>query len=341
MVARLFGILISCCVWALPVAGASTTDADGSEATHHIYAVYWRGCEESCQGFKDYLAEHLPSVRLTIKNAQRQPQRLPQLLAEAKKLKPDLILSWGTSVTLAFAGRMGERDNKNYNREIPQIFTIVADPVGAGIVESLEYSGRKNLTGTLNQVPEKVNINAMRAYLPTLKRLGLIYNQDEPNSVLKKEELAILAPGMGLELVALPLAQDVEGKPIASDIAPKVAMLKSQGVEFLYLGSSSFLDTHRDTLADAAIANQMPLFSPYERLVRESGALLSVAARYYEVGRLAGELAEEIIIEKRTPGDIPIARVQNFAYVVNMGTAKKLQLYPSVEMLQFVETVNH
>ncbi|GAA0685697.1 tryptophan ABC transporter substrate-binding protein [Marinobacterium maritimum] len=305
-----------------------------------IYAVYWRGCEESCQGFKDYLEKHLPGTELIIRDAARQRERLAEFLAEARAIQPDLILSWGTSVSLALAGRMSELGDDRFNHEIPQIFTIVADPVGAGIVNSLDYSGRPNLTGTLNRVPERVNINAMRTYLPSFKRLGLIYNTNEPNSVLKKEELAELAPSMGIDLVALELALDEEGQPVAKDIPEKIKALKRSDVDFLYLGSSSFLDTHRDLLAASALQQEIPLFSPYERLVRESSALMSVSARYYDVGQLAGELARKILIEKIPPGDIPIQRMKNFAYVVNMETARRLGIFPSVEMLQFIETVN-
>ncbi len=235
---------------------------------------------------------------------------------------------------------MNDLHDDRFNHEIPQIFTIVADPVAAGIVASLEYSGRHNLTGTLNRVPERVNINAMRTYLPSLKRIGLIYNTNEPNSVLKMKELAELAPAMDVQLVALELELDSEGRPLAADIPVKMARLRDNKVDFVYLGSSSFLDTNRDLLAASALAQGIPLFSPYERLVRESGALLSVSARYYDVGLLAGELAHKILIEGIPAGEIPIARIQNFAYVVNMETARQLGIFPPLEMLQFIEIVN-
>src|SRR3546814_6604657 len=83
------------------------------------------------------------------------------------------------------------------NHEIPEIFMIVADPVGASIVESLEHTGRPNLTGTYNRVPEAVNIETIRAYLPSFKRLGLLYNSAEKNSVLKRDELAALTDELG------------------------------------------------------------------------------------------------------------------------------------------------
>src|SRR3546814_7180615 len=97
---------------------------------------------------------------------------------------------------------------------------IVADPVGASIVESLEHTGRPNLTGTYNRVPEAVNIETIRAYLPSFKRLGLLYNSDEKNSVLKRDELAALTDELGFQLIAreIPLGDDGRSEGHTSEL---------------------------------------------------------------------------------------------------------------------------
>src|SRR3546814_17180076 len=64
---------------------------------------------------------------------------------------------------------------------------------------------------------------------------------------------------------------------------------------------------------------------PYEELVRESEALISVAARYYDVGRLAGGQAEKILVEGMSAVALPVAQMTNFAIVINMDVARKLQ----------------
>ena len=82
-------------------------------------------------------------------------------------------------------------------------------------------------------------------------------------------------------------------------------------------------------------------FSAHTRtLVHESQALISVAARYYEVGRLAGQQAEKILVGKIAPGDLPVWRMTNFAVVINMDVARKLKLFPPLDLLQVAETVN-
>jgi len=215
-----------------------------------------------------------------------------------------------------------------------------ADPIGSKVIVSYEKTGRDNVTGTRNRVPESVNINTIRSYYPAFKRLGLLYNTYENNSVIKAKEIEGLTKTMNFELVALELEPGADGKPSPESIPPAMQQLKAAGVDFIYLGSSSFLDVHRDLFTQSAVDVGIPVLSPYERLVRNSHALLSIAARYEDVGALAGRQAESILIDHKKPGDLPILSVDQYAYVVNMTTAKKLKMFPSVEILQIAETVD-
>jgi putative ABC transport system substrate-binding protein len=75
-------------------------------------------------------------------------------------------------------------------------------------------------------------------------------------------------------------------------------------------------------------------------MVKDSNALMSIAARDYDVGKLAGVQVERILVEGTEPGDIPVLPMEEFAYLVNMQAARKLNLYPPIEFFQFVELVN-
>ena len=305
-----------------------------------IYMVFWRGCEEACEGFKQYIAKKNINAELIIRNANRDKGKLPGFVEEARALKADLVVTWGTSVTRGIAGTLPDRDNPKFINDIPLVFMIVADPVGSKIIESYEHTGRDNIADTRNRVPEAVIINTIRSYYPAFKRLGLLYNTNENNSVIKAKEIEGLTKTMNFELVALELEPGADGKPSPKSIPPAMQQLKAAGVDFIYLGSSSFLDVHRDLFTQSAVDVGIPVLSPYERLVRNSHALLSIAARYEDVGALAGRQAESILIDHKKPGDLPILSVDQYAYVVNMTTAKKLKMFPSVEILQIAETVD-
>jgi hypothetical protein len=105
-----------------------------------------------------------------------------------------------------------------------------------------------------------------------------------------------LSKEMDFDLVAVAPPLDTEGKPRIEGIAPKMAELKATGIDFVYLGSSPFLDVNRDAFTGAAVENSLPVLSSYKDLVRSSQALISVAARGYDIGRLAGAQAEKILV---------------------------------------------
>lgn len=311
-----------------------------SQAQDRVMMVTWRGCEEACRGFQDYLAERNVPAEIIIRDAEQDESVLPSILAEARAGKIDLIVTWGTTVSTGIAGTLATIDDDAFNHEIPQVFMIVADPVGAGLIGSLDATGRPNLTGTYNRVPEQVNIETIRSYYPAFGHLGLLYNGDEENSVLKRDELEALADAMGFRFTALELPTAESGGPRIEDFPAKLAELKEAGVDFVYLGSSSFLQKHGDAFTSAAVDAGLPVLSPYESLARKSHALLSVAASYYEVGRLAGGQAEKILSDGASPGDLPVARMQNFAVVINLDAAKRLNMFPPIGLLQVAETVN-
>ncbi len=326
----LLGALVGALAWS-PVAQA--------KEGFTIYMVFWRGCEEACEGFKEYIAASGIDAELVIRNANRDKGKLPGYVEEARALGVDLVVTWGTSVTRGIAGTLADQDDSRFINDIPVVFMVVADPIGSKVIESYEKTGRDNVTGTRNRVPEAVNINTIRSYFPAFKRLGILYNTNEHNSVVKVKEMADLSGKMNFELIALELDLGADGKPTAESIPVRVAELQAAGVDFIYLGSSSFLDVHREVFTQSAVDHGIPVLSPYERLVRDSHALLSIAARYQDVGALAGRQAKSILVDGKKPGDLPILSVDQYAYVVNMTTAKKLKMFPSVEMLQIAEIV--
>jgi putative ABC transport system substrate-binding protein len=304
-----------------------------------IYLVTWHGCEEACEGFKSFIANSGVDAKVLIRTADRDAGKLPAFVEEARALKADAMVTYGTSVTRGIAGTLSDHGAPRFIDDIPLVFMVVADPIGSDIIESYEKTGRNNVTGTRNRVPEAVNIATIRAYYPAFKRLGVLYNTNENNSVIKVREMESLATQLDFELVALELELEPDGKPAPASIPVRIADLAAAGVDFIYLGSSSFLDINRDLFTQSAVNHGIPVLSPYERLVRNSHALLSIAARYQDVGALAGRQVKSILVDGKKPGDLPVLSVEQYAYVVNMTTAKKLRMFPSVEILQIAETV--
>lgn len=334
MISRLIAVFLAGFVVALlPTTGHT-------EETKLIYAIFWQDCEQTCQGFVDGIKESGLDAEIIVKIAEQDKALLPGYVEEARSLGADLVLTYGTSVTLGIAGTLDDVDDDRFIHDIPLVFTYVADPFGTRIAESFEGSGRTNVTGTYNRVPETVNMQVIRSYDPGFQRLGLLYNSNELNSMIKLEELRELSETEGFELIALEIDPEADGAPDPAKIPERMAEIAEIGVDFMYLGSSSFLHLNGRLYTESAVENGIPVLSPYESLVREASALLSVATLEDDVGRLAAEQALLILRDGKSPGDLPIARASEFAYVVNMEVAKELNRFPPFEFMQVAEAVH-
>src|SRR3546814_16016955 len=88
-----------------------------SAANYKVMIATWRGCEEACQGFQDYLKERGVDADVILRDAGQATEALPGILAEARSEGVDLIFSWGPSVTLGFGGTLRQPADPTRNQE--------------------------------------------------------------------------------------------------------------------------------------------------------------------------------------------------------------------------------
>ena len=302
-----------------------------------IYMILFRGETGVEKGFRDYFRDHGVAVELIVRDVAQDVTVVPALVREARTLRPDLIYTWGTPVTLAVAGRHDGVDPALNITDIPIVFTMVASPEGAGLVRSRASSGR-NLTGTSHVVPTAQQLSAMRAYR-RFERLGVVYNPAEPNSqqVLKDLRSAALADRFTLVEYAVPL--DQQGKPQAGALSGLVAALAAAKVQLLYMGPDTFLAANRAIFTEAALRHRLPVFSATELALRDGKALFGLVSGYESVGRLTAHKAVQILHRKIAPAAIPIETLARFSYLVNMSVASQLQFYPPLKVINYAELI--
>ena len=117
------------------LAACLTTPA--AAAQYKILIATWVGCDDVCDGFQDSLNEQGVDADFIFRDAARDRSLLHGFVTDARAEQVDLILTWGTSVTRGIAGTLADIGDPAFNHDIPQVFTVVSDPVGAGIVETL------------------------------------------------------------------------------------------------------------------------------------------------------------------------------------------------------------
>ncbi|NFV78861.1 ABC transporter substrate-binding protein [Magnetospirillum aberrantis] len=307
------------------------------EKPFRIYMALFRGWEDCAQGFKDYFVNQGIPVELIVRDAGQDKSKLAGFVAEAKEMKVDLVFTWGTTVTQEMLGPWDKPDPARHITDIPAVFAIVSQPVGAKVVPDL-VSSRRNVTGTTYLVPLETQMALIQSYRP-FSVLGMVYNPLEPASRITIDELTALGRQLDFRLEAVPV--DVaDGKPQPTSIPAKVAEVKAAGALFLYIPPDTFINVNRDVLTGAALEAGLPSFAAAENPVVNSKAMFGAVCRYYPVGQLTAYKAEQILVQKRAPADIPIDAPKRMAIMINMPVVRALGFYPPMNLLGLSEVID-
>ena len=318
----------------MPLDGVATA----AEAGHYtIMMVLWRGCEDACRGFQDYIKSKGLPVEFLMRDVKQDPDAFPGIVAEARALKVDLVVTWGTTVTLGIVGAYDHVDPRTNLTDIPVLFMIVTDPLQTRVVANLDKPGH-NVSGTLFLVPEDVQLRAIRSYFP-FKKIGTVYNTNEVNAVISVDKIRAAATKEGVEVISRAVPNGADGQPLADSLPGLIDELVKQGVDLIYFGSSSFILLQRDVFTNAALKLHIPVAVAGEVAVVDSNALLGLVSKYYDVGKLTGKQAEQILVDRKNPADMPIEGLSRFSLIVNMDVARRLELYPPMSLINIVDAV--
>ena len=313
-------------------------DDAGAQAVgrpYRIYAITFRGMTDVERGFQDYFAARRIPVQITFRDLNRDASRMPGFIDEIRRTRPDLIYTWGTSVTLGVVGTYDGFDPATHITDIPTVFTLVAAPVLAKIVPDLKAS-RRNVTGVFHVAPTEAQIRAMQSYRP-FKSIGILYTPTEQNSVVVVDEVREVAKRMGFSVIAKPLKLDASKKVTAEGAPEMIRELKQQNVDWLYLPPDSFLGTQAKTvIIPAAMESRLPTFASTEQLM-ETGALTGLVSRYYQIGQFTAYKAEQVLVHKVPVSRIPVETLTRFSLQVRMDVAEALKLPPPLPMFNYAE----
>jgi putative ABC transport system substrate-binding protein len=318
---------------------ASDRDARAQSAGRplRIYAITFRGMTDVERGFQDYFAARRIPVQITFRDLNRDASRMPGFLEEIRRTRPDLVYTWGTSVTLGVVGTYDGYDPQTQITDIPVVFTLVAAPVLAKIVPDLK-SSRRNVTGVFHVAPTEAQIRAMASYRP-FKSIGILYTPTEQNSVVVVNEVKEVAKRIGFSLVAKPFRLNAQGQVTAEGAPEMIHELKQQKVDWLYLPPDSYLGTQAEkVIIPAAMSEGLPTFASTEQLM-EAGALTGLISHYYAIGQFTAYKAEQILVNKVPPARNPIETLTRFTLQVRMDKAEQLRMPPPLAMFNYAELI--
>lgn len=320
------------------VAAAAHAEQPAPAKPFNIYMIQWRGPTETDRGFMEYFRQEGIPANFTVRNANRDPEAIPNFVREIKWTKPDLVYTWGGAAPPLVVGRYDAVDPARHVVDTPVVTCMVADPVELGVVPRWESSGR-NVTGTSHVAPLDVQLRAMQAYGP-LKTLAVIYNTTEPGPGVVVGKLQALADRFGYHLSAWPVPLDSSGNPRVDSLPNLVQEIAAIRPDFLYLGPDSFLGANRIAITASAAMARIPTFVSSEVYLKDATALGGIVSSYYPMGQFCAYKAEQILVQGENPANIPFETLQRFSYVVRVDTAKVIDFFPPIGLLNMAELVH-
>ena len=314
---------------------AQTPEDSAAVTPFRIFAVVWRGETEVEQGFRDYLTQRGIPFEMTVRNLNLDRGNAPPIVEEIKRVRPDLVYTWGTGTTSSIVGKLETDTPEAFVRDIPAVFTLVAYPRVAGIVESYEDTGRP-VTGVAFLAPVETQIKTILAYRP-FTTIAIIYDRTAGNSRINVAELREVVPRMGMELLELPVPLGENGKPDPATLPGLVQQAKEGGAELLYMGPDSFLTRHAKAYTTAAVAAGLPTFASTQAPLKSSRAMFGLVTDYHTLGKLTALQAERILVERHQPADLPVARLARYKLWFNMDVMREIGMYPPMDMIAIAD----
>jgi putative ABC transport system substrate-binding protein len=288
---------------ALPFGRALATDP----ALVAVTAIVEHPALDACRdGIREELATlgfaEGQSLRFEFQSAQGQPATAAQIARRYVGLGPSVIVPISTPSAQAVVAA---------TRDIPVVFTAVTDPVGAGLVTTLERPGG-NDTGLSDLSPIAQHLDLVKEIAPAVRKLGVPYNPGEANSLTLLKLIEAEAPLRGLTVVPAAASRSAEVQPAARTLVAEV--------DAIYVPTDNTVVSALEAVLGVARQRRIPVFAGDTDTVRR-GAIATVGFDYREVGRQTAAIVARVL-RGESPGAIPVRQAQGTRLVVNRAAAQ-------------------
>jgi putative ABC transport system substrate-binding protein len=250
------------------------------------------------------------NVRIDLRWAGTDTNRIRALAQELIGLQPDIIVPTGTAATVAI---------QRETRTIPIVFAAVADPVASGIVPRLNQPG-ENVTGFADFGEASLGgkwLELLSEIAPSLKRAAIMFNPDTSPVSTYIPAFQTVARSIKVQPITAPVHSDEE-------IETAIIALGREPRGGLVVMPDAFTNAHRAAIILAAARNKVPAVYAHSFVVRDGG-LLSYAPDLVDLFRRAASYADRILRGAK-PAELPVQLPTKFEMVLNLKTAKALGL---------------
>jgi putative ABC transport system substrate-binding protein len=238
------------------------------------------------KGIQDELTQlGYDNITYDLQNANGEPSTAKQIAVKFKADKVDLAVGIATPTSQALVSTL---------TGVPIVFSGVTDPVGAGLVPSLDRGGEYT-TGYSDMTPVREQIEFL-ASIMDLKRLGHVYTSGEANAVVLADMAREVCNDLGIEFVESTVTNSAEVKQATQAILGRV--------DAIYVSTDNTVFSALNSLAETALEKQIPVMSADPTSAETFPVLAAIGFDYYRHGRATGRLIAKIL-EGADPAEIP------------------------------------
>jgi putative tryptophan/tyrosine transport system substrate-binding protein len=249
------------------------------------------------------------NVRIDLRWGAGDAERTRNFVAELVALGPDVILASGDHPVVAL---------QQATRTVPIVFTMVADPVGAGFVESLAHPGGNTTGFTLYEYNMSAKwLELLKELAPGVKRVAVIREAGTAAGTGQFAGIQAGAPGLGLELSPI-------GVRDAGEMERAVAAFSRSPNSGMIVTGSAQAAVHRDLIVTLAARHKLPAVY-VARFFVTAGGLISYGPDFLDEHRRAAGYVDRILKGEKA-ADLPVQAPTKYELVINLKTAKTLGL---------------
>jgi putative tryptophan/tyrosine transport system substrate-binding protein len=252
------------------------------------------------------------TMELIVQGAQGSMPTQIQIAKEFAGDSPDLMIAISTPSAQALQSAAGTT---------PVVFAAVTDPVGAKLVASLDRPGA-NITGVTDMQSLKPTLDLIKSVVPSARRLGVIYNAGEANSVSQVKALKEIAASSGMQVVESTASQSAMVGDAARSLIGRV--------DVILLPTDSTVVSAVESVVAVGEQSKTPVFASDTASVTR-GAVAALGFNYYDIGKLSGDMAAKILAGA-SPSSIPVGalKTQDLYLNAKSGAAMGITIPPAV-----------
>ena len=233
---------------------------------------------------------------------------MDQIITQFEADNVDLMV--GVATPVAMSMQAATEDSQT-----PVVFAAVSDPLGAGLVDSMEAPGA-NLTGTSDYLDTEAIFNLILAQNPDAEKIGLLYDLGQDSSTAAIESAKAYCEENGLEVVEATGTTNDEVLLAAQNLA-------AEGVDAVFTPSDNTIMTAELAIYETLIDAGIPHYTGADSFAL-NGAFVGYGVDYANLGKETADMIADILINEKDPAEEPVKTFDNGTATINTETCEAL-----------------